>query len=161
MRMLRNLFLSLLIATIFMTGCQPKTKAPSSNDDVAAIKAVINDLTDAYAAREWERFVSSFEQDAVWMPPASQALIGAVAWRAFVDPWWDSYAVTDIGVDTHSLIISGDWAIERHVDYQTVVPVEGGESAAIYFNGIWIFRRQQDGAWKIAQYIWNESPPLE
>jgi len=67
----------------------------------------------------------------------------------------------DLGVTTEELVVINDWAIERHTEYQVTTFGESAEPASLYFKGIWIFRRQEDGSWKISQYIWNENTAPE
>jgi len=155
-RALRYLAAPLFAGMLFF-GCGPNQQAPSTEDDVAAINAIIDGMTDAYAARDWHAFAGFFADDAVWMPPGVAPLRGRDAWWEWVQPWWGDSTVVDIGVSTEDLIVSEKWAIERHVEYQSIIFGEGVEPATLYFKGIWIFHRQETGAWKIAQYIWNEN----
>ena len=64
-----------------------------------------------------------------------------------------------VGVTTDELVVTGDWAIERHTEFQVSTFGDSAEPVSLYFKGVWIFRRQDDGSWKIARYIWNENIP--
>ena len=147
------------IAMLMLVGCEAERSEPSVEDQRKAIEIVIGELTNAYMARDWDAFADYFTDDGIWMPPGVAPLHGKDAWWSFVQQWWDSSNVMDIGVTTDELLVINDWAIERHTEYQVTTFGESTEPASLYFKGIWIFRRQEDGSWKIAQYIWNENIP--
>lgn len=146
---------------LLLVGCDLGRPTDSADNDIAAVHTAIEGLTDAYVARDWDTFVGYFTDDAIWMPSGVPPLQGKNAWWEWVEPWWDVSTVVDIGVSTEELIVIEDWAIERLVEYQTARFGEAEEPASLYFKGIWIFRRQEDGSWKIARYIWNENPAPE
>jgi len=148
-----------LVLTVVIVGCEVERPQPSADVDRKAIESVIEELTNAYVARDWDAFTDFFSDDGVWMPPGMAPLRGKDAWWSFVQPWWDGSNVIDIGVTTEELVVIDDWAIERHTEYQITTFGDSAEPASLYFKGVWIFRRQDNGAWKIAQYIWNENTP--
>ena len=150
-----------ITAMLMLIGCEADRPEPSIDVDRKAIEIVIEELTNAYVARDWDSFAGYFTDDGIWMPPGVAPLRGNDAWWSFVQPWWDSSRVIDIGVTTEELVVINDWAIERHTEYQVTTFGESEEPASLYFKGVWIFRRQDDGSWKIAQYIWNENTALE
>lgn len=159
---MQNLRLLVLVAISTLTllvACEPDRRVENVDADEAAIRTAIQEMTDAYAARDWSAFAGYFTDDGVWMPPGLAPLKGEDAWWSFVQEWWDSSEVRDIGVTTEELVVVGDWAIERHAEFQVVTLGESSEPVSMYFKGIWIFRRQGDGSWKVAHYIWNENIP--
>jgi uncharacterized protein (TIGR02246 family) len=146
---------------LILVACEAERPQPSVDVERKAIEIVIEELTDAYKARDWDAFAGYFTDDGIWMPPGVAPLRGKNAWWSFVQQWWDSSRVMDIGVTTEELVVINDWAIERHTEYQVTTFGESAEPASLYFKGIWIFRRQEDGSWKISQYIWNENTAPE
>ncbi len=148
------------VATLnLLVACEPDRHEKVGGSDEMAIMTVIDELTDAYVARDWNEFAGHFTDDGVWMPPGLAPLSGKDEWWSFVQQWWDSSEIRDMGVTTEELVVIGSWAIERHTEFQVVVFGDDSEPVSLYFKGIWIFRRQDDGTWKIAQYIWNETVP--
>ena len=150
-----------LVSMVMFVGCE--VEQPQSSPDVErkAIETVIEQLTDAYVARDWEAFAGFFADDGVWMPPGVAPLRGKDAWWSFVQPWWDNSTVLEIGSTTEELVVIDDWAIELHSEYQVMTFEDSTEPASLYFKGVWIFRRQEDGSWRITQYIWDEDAPPE
>jgi len=160
-RLSQRLATLLVAATIVLGGCAPDQPASSTDKDIVAIEAVIDGLTKAYVARDWDSFAQFFAEDGVWMPPGVEPLSGKAAWWEWVQPWWGSSTVVNIGVSTQDLVVIDDWAIERHVEYQSTIFGDAEAPTTLNFKGVWIFHRQKDGSWKIAQYIWNENNPSE
>jgi len=127
--------------------------------DIAAINVVGEQLREAYIARDWDRFAGYFAEDAIWMPNNFPPLIGKAAWWSFAEQFWHSTAVVEMDLVSDEIIIAGDWAFERHTEIQVTASTSGeGEPATNRFKGIWLLRRQADGSWKIARYIWNFNP---
>lgn len=127
--------------------------------DIGAIKAVIEQLTEAYVARDWDRFSGFFTEDAVWVPADLPPLTGKAAWWSFVEQFWDSTAVEEIDLVSDEIILAGDWAFERHTETTTTVPTAGdGEASTSLYKGVWLWHREGDGSWKIARYVWNWFP---
>ena len=151
--------LAVLATLNLLVGCETDHRKTIIDTDEKAIETVIGELTDAYAARDWDAFAAYFTDDGIWMPPGLAPLGGEDAWWSFAQQWWNSSTVLDIGVTTEELVVIGDWAIERHSEFQVSTFGDSAEPVSLYFKGIWIFRRQDDGSWKIARYIWNENIP--
>ena len=161
MRISNRFTCAALVSMVILVGCEVERPQLSADVERKAIESTIEGLTNAYVARDWEAFSDSFTDDGVWMPPGIAPLRGTDAWWSFVQPWWDGSSVMDIGVTTEELVVIDDWAIERHTEYQITTFGDSAEPASLYFKGVWIFRRQDNGTWKIAQYIWNENTPPE
>ena len=127
--------------------------------DIAAINAIAEHAQEAYMDRDWDRFSGFFTEDAIWMPENLLPLTGKSEWWTFVEQFWNSTAVVEMNVVTEEVILTGDWAFERHTETQVIVPTaEDGETSTYRFKGVWLFHRETDGSWKIARYIWNQNP---
>jgi ketosteroid isomerase-like protein len=55
--------------------------------------------------------------------------------------------------------VVGDWAFEQYAAVVTMTPKAGGESMTENVRGIHVYRRGEDGSWKIAHDIWNSDTP--
>ena len=129
--------------------------------DTAAIHVLSEQVTQAYIARDWDKFAGYFTEDAIWMPNEVLPLQGKDEWWTFVEPFWDTTAVVEMSVASEEIVVAGDWAFERHTERQVIRPAGGeGETLTFNFKGIWLLQRQDDGSWKIVRYIWNWNPPI-
>jgi uncharacterized protein (TIGR02246 family) len=135
----------------------------SGNDsvDVDAIKIAIEELEEAYVAGNLETFVALFTDDAVCMLPNQPPVVGKNAWRADMRKRFERSIVADHSSISEEVVVFGDWAFERHNETARYTSKATGESNQAFFKGVFIFRRQPDGSWKIARYISNGSPAPE
>ena len=127
--------------------------------DVDAIKSVHEQLSGPYMARDLNKFLSSFTDDFVGMPPDEPPIIGKDAWHSWLSGWWDLVAVEQATGSSEEIVVAGDWAFERHYDSAIYTSKASGEAQHRYFKGIFMLRKQADGSWKIARYCWNTNPP--
>ena len=124
----------------------------SNAADVEAIENMLEKLSEAYLARDWDRFTSFFIEDAIWMPPNQHALVGKEAWWSWVGGGWDQSSIKEHDPGTEEIVVAGDWAYEWHNETQC------GPGWQRNFKGIFILHRQDSDSWKIARYCFNFSP---
>lgn len=157
--MLQGFFIAVFMGVVLLiVSCGTTQQAPDTDADIAAIESLSEQVQDAYIARDWEQFSSFFTDDGIWMPRNRMPLIGKEAWWSWIQGWWDQSAVEQMDVSSEEIVVAGDWAFERHNEVTTSRVKESGETRQSYYKGIWILRRQEDGSWKIARYIWNRNP---
>jgi len=65
-----------VIAMLILVGCEAERPQPSVGVERKAIEIVIEELTDAYKARDWDAFAGYFTDDGIWMPPGVAPLRG-------------------------------------------------------------------------------------
>ncbi len=128
-----------------------------SADDLAAIEQSADAYVAAMRQADWERVARSFSEDAVRIPPNEEPHRGRQAiesWLGGIEELTNYELVRDRidGADGIAYI-RGSYAI-------TLRPVgaPGPISDAGDFLEIW--RKDTDGAWTIAEAIWNTRRPL-
>jgi len=96
--------------------------------------------------------------DCIDMPPNRPAIRGLDAIRAY---WREGFAQaeTRFTVLPEHLEIDGDIAVDRFRWAAESAPLSGG--ASVHDEGVcvWIWHRQSDGEWKLAQAMWNSDLP--
>ena len=70
-----------------------------------------------------------------------------------------SMAKTHMEFDVQELIVAGDVAIDRFNWTQHIKLNDSGDSIDDEGNCIWIWRRSNDGDWKLESAIWNSNLP--
>jgi len=92
--------------------------------------------------------------DTPGMAPNRPAIKGL---EAHLQMWADcfSMAKSRFYVYPEELDIAGDVAVDRHRWALDSMPKRGGRPVHDEGKGIWIWRRQPDGQWKVARGIWN------
>jgi uncharacterized protein (TIGR02246 family) len=130
-----------------MTGTDPAL-ARAHEDYLAAINA-----NDAAAV------LALLTDDAVYLPPNEPAVAGTAAIRPWLEGYFTAYR-THWEKETRELVAAGDWAMEYAAERVKDTPVGDGEALEDVYKGHIIYRRQQDGTWKVAKDMWNSDRPV-
>lgn len=129
--------------------------ATGNQADLDALQKVASDLLMTINRDDLSAFLEGVTDDVVLMPPDLPTVTGKEVIRA--------WAQEDFGQRTSDedwfedeVVISGDWGFVRG-NYAVVVQSEGGEPEERTGKQLLIFRRAEDGSWKLARAIWNRT----
>jgi len=136
-----------------ITACQTGV-APLSDEDVAAIRSLVQSFGDAALAGDFATAAESYAVDAVFMPPNAPIYEGRDAEVGHLEaaPPVLSYSSALVEVDGY-----GDLAYARGT-YSLSLLV-GADTVAMEGKWVQIFRKQPDGSWFITLDIWNSNAP--
>jgi len=123
-------------------------------DDVTSIRALHGIRLEAAAAADLDAFLETMTEDAVLMPPDGPAIEGREAMRAFLGVMFETYVV-DVKKPHSSITVVGDWAFEDYTYEMTLAPRAGGAPIVDAGKGMFVYRRGEDGRWRIARDVWN------
>lgn len=150
----------LLCAVAFVVAaCAPQGE-PSQSDieaDIAAVRAVRDQEVAIINTGEVD--ISYLATDAVLMPPNEPAISGSTAIGEWIAAFLSQFTAS-VNYTSSDITISGDWAIERYAGKLTMTPVGGGDSMEEVLKGIHVYRRGDDGSWKMVYDVWNSDLPL-
>lgn len=132
----------------------------SHDGDAAAIRALVDEMNDAYARHDVESVASCFSQDIVALPPDMEPVVGIDQWRKLLSQFLAGSKPSQVEGTIDEITVAGDWAFDRHTAAATYTSAESDESERMFFKGIHVFRREADG-WKIARYVWNQTDSQE
>ena len=161
--MMRKLTISnctIAAAILLLIGCETDRREADINADTAAIKTVSEQAAEAWMAGDWNTLAGFYTDDTIWMPPDEPPLRGKNELRAWVESLWNDYTYVDLRMPSEEIVVIDDWAYERHSELVEVYEVVGGPMQYEQ-KGVRIFRREEDGSWKIARYIWNDNFPCD
>ena len=125
----------------------------------AAILATDRPWQEAIAAKDVERTLSFWADDAVVLPPGQPSVVGKDALRGFVTEsfkipgfglWWETGTIT---VGPHGDVA---YAMARNT---TTLNGPDGKPMALRGKAVTVWRKSADGQWKCAVDIWNEDAP--
>ena len=123
-------------------------------DNLDAITAAREAFVAAFDAGDVPALSAFVTEDTVGMPPNQPQIVGRDAARAF---WREGFAMakSTMTLTSPDFIVAGDVAVDCFDWAMKIVPHDG--SAALQDNGegVWIWRREDDGAWRLASSIWN------
>jgi uncharacterized protein (TIGR02246 family) len=138
-------------------GCGP---ASTPADPRAQILRLDGEWSQAAEARDADRVVSYWADDAVVYPPGSPPVAGKAAIREYVVKSFQtpgfgiSWKTTDVKVSE-----SGDLAYATGTNRVTFNNPDGTQGT-LEGKAVTVWRRGRDGAWKCVVDIWNDvSPP--
>ena len=129
-----------------------------SRDDLAAVESAADAYMAAMNAGDWARVAQSFTEDAVRIPPHEEAHQGREAieaWLGGIDELISYELTRDKVAGADGLAyVRGRYAI-------TLRP--RGAPGPISDDGdfLEIWRQEADGAWRVAEAIWNTRVPLD
>ena len=155
----RSVLLALLAFAVACAARQPpaQEQAGLSDDDVAAIRALMQAVSEAEEANDWAAVVALGTEDFVWMPPNEGIIEGRAAILAYTE---------QSGLRVHESVVSateiegrGDLAYFR-ATYRMTTSIGDAEPATDVGKWIAILRKQPDGSWLYSAWIWNSDLPL-
>jgi uncharacterized protein (TIGR02246 family) len=145
-----------------MCACTASARAdPSSalvcepaEAEVAKVRAVAMGIVAADNARDIERVLSYYGDDAVLMPPGESAVAGRTAIR----PRYESlFAQFDPRIETRldEACVSGDLAIVRGHNGGRMLGRAGAAEKRLDDAFLMVLRRGPDGEWRISHLMWH------
>lgn len=134
-------------------GCSETARATAAAD-VDAIDAVREREASVFGARDLDALAAIFTDDAVIMPPGEATVNGTPAIRDWAEGLLSQFDI-EANYEESDVTVAGDWAFERYTGRMVLTPRGGGDPMEVPARGIHVYRRQDDGSWRIAQDIWN------
>lgn len=134
-------------------GCRPHLR----ESDSQAINRLQVRVDSAIIAGDIERYLALLTSDAVLMPPNEPPVTGRNAIRSWSEAMSRRARIQEYRPTDEEVVVAGDWAFRRGSFHWTVVPT--GSVAPLRDHGkfIIIYRRGDDGAWRVAWDIWNSN----
>jgi uncharacterized protein (TIGR02246 family) len=150
-----------VLAVIFLvaTGCQRQTASDTHAADEAAIRAADAATLKAAQAKDVDRVISNYADDAVWLPPNAPVVQGKQSIRA---GWSQVLATPGLSIDWHiekvDVARSGDLA---YTFYKYELKIRGQDGKAITDHGkdLAVWKKQGDGSWKMVADTFNSDMP--
>lgn len=164
--MKRKLFAILSIFLLgFSIACQnqgqkaPKAPQTDVDADVAAIKALNDELVQLYNAEDFDKLMSVYYADnPIQMTPNVPVRRGK---EAILLAYQEGSKLNIEHVDrsaVEDVRISGNLAAAWGTDTGTTTPRSGGEPVPYNLKWLVVFERQPDRAWKCIYEMWNDNP---
>jgi uncharacterized protein (TIGR02246 family) len=137
----------------------PPQESDTTQEDIDAINRRHSEWIAAHEARDVERLMANWSEDAVLLPANEPTRSGKAAIEERTQAGVELFDVEDLSVEVHELQLAGDWAFIRQTFTANWIPRDGSDPVPEDSKEIMIFRRDSDGEWRIARYIWNGSEP--
>jgi uncharacterized protein (TIGR02246 family) len=153
---MRYMIFTLMLFSV--VSCQPQA-APLSDADVAAIRNLGPQFSQAILARDVDAVVAMYTDDAVIMPPAAPVVVGKDAIRDFFTAQFASDVVTTeqvfTSIQTEGM---GNQAFDRGTFSGKGTRPGASDPRTEVGKYVVIVRRTADGSWRVAVDVWNSEP---
>lgn len=143
-----------IFPSLLLLACQPPP-ADISEDDVGALRQAVERYAQTALAGEWDAWTSLSSEDAVYLQPNGPAIEGRAALRAWIEGFSGMERFTATPTEIQG---RGDLAYARGTYAFAMGPTAAVQMAD---SGKWltIYRKQDDGSWRIVRNIWNSNEP--
>jgi uncharacterized protein (TIGR02246 family) len=102
--------------------------------------------------------LASLTGDHLTMPPDGPALADVRALRTWHEQRIAAYAMKGTWT-SDDLRVEGDGAVDAWHGVFSLTPRAGGAPLSMSAKGVWLWRREADGQWRLARSIWNSDGP--
>ena len=159
--------ISILVTALLLTACTPPSGDNVSGKPGGDTVMITKEVRDADAARnaaleagDIDAYLASYMEDAVWIPPHSQEVIGHKMARMRAGEVLEQVSIQQ-AIDTREqVVMAPDWVLDRGRYNIKITPVGDGEVR--YDSGpfLTVWRKDADGKWKVAFDMWGSKDPL-
>lgn len=123
------------------------------------VRTLLAKYNEALNASSTDAVMPLYVEDGVFMPPYSQSAVGATAVRKAYDAVFKAITL-DVKFTIAEIVEVGPgWAFARTNSAGTTTDHATGRKSSEGNQELFIFRRDQDGAWKIARYSFSPTNP--
>ena len=123
------------------------------------VTALLAKYNEALNASSTDAVLPLYAEDGVFMPPYSQSAVGAAAVRKAYDAVFKAITL-DVKFTIAEIVeLAPDWAFARTNSAGATTDHATGRKSSEGNQELFIFRKDQDGAWKIARYSFSPTNP--
>ncbi|MGA8599164.1 MAG: SgcJ/EcaC family oxidoreductase [Bryobacteraceae bacterium] len=124
-----------------------------------AIAALLTKYNDALNASSTDAVMPLYAEDGVFMPPYSQSAVGSTAVRKAYDAVFKAITLNVKFTIAEIVEMAPDWAFARTNSAGTTTDHPTGTKSAEGNQELFIFKKDHNGAWKIARYSFSPTNP--
>jgi uncharacterized protein (TIGR02246 family) len=150
-----------LLLFAFTTACTQAPPPDTHAADVQALKDTEAAWLKVWVAKDLEKTVSYYADDASVLMPNAPAANGKDAIRAALKPFFDdpNFAITFQG-SRIEVAKSGDLGYGQVTYTATMTDPKSKKPVTEKGKGVTVYKKQADGSWKGVADIWNADTPL-
>ena len=123
------------------------------------VTALLAKYNAALNASSTEAVMPLYAEDGVFMPPYSQSAVGCAAVRRAYDAVFKAITLNVKFTIVEIVEVGPGWAFARTNSAGTTTDHATGRKSAEGNQELFIFGKDQDGAWKIARYSFSSTNP--
>jgi uncharacterized protein (TIGR02246 family) len=127
--------------------------------DEAAIRSVMSSYEAALNASSTEAAMPLYTQDGVFMAPNNQSAVGKAALRQAYDAVFKAITLKVKFAIAELVVMAPEWAFVRTNSAGTQKVNATGATSAEANQELFIFKKGDDGKWRIARYSFSTTNP--
>ena len=124
-----------------------------------AVAAVLARYQEALNASDTNAVMPLYAEDGVFMPQHSPSAVGVAAIRQAYDAVFKAITLSVTFTVAEVVVMSPEWAFARTNSAGTTLDLATGTKSAEANQELFIFKKDSDGAWKIARYSFSSTNP--
>jgi uncharacterized protein (TIGR02246 family) len=128
-------------------------------EDEAAIRAVLAMYNDALNGGKTAAVMPLYAEDGVFMPPFSQSAVGKAAVEKAYDAVFDELKFRVKFTIAELIVMAPNWAYVRTNSAGETDHRSTGKTTSEANQELFIFRKGDDGQWRIARYSFSPTNP--
>ena len=140
-------------------GRPAQSEASSAAEDEAAIRSVMASYNDALNSGSTDAVAPLYAEDGVFMPPYSQSAVGKEAVRKAYDAVFAELKFDVKFTIAELVVIAPNWAYVRTNSAGVTGHASTGRTTAEANQELFIFKKGEDGGWRIARYSFSPTNP--
>jgi uncharacterized protein (TIGR02246 family) len=143
-----------------MVGERPAQSEPCvAPDDESAIRSVVASYKEALNSGFTDAAMVLYAEDGVFMPPYSQSAVGREAVRKAYDAVFGELKFNLKFTIAELVVMAPNWAYVRTNSAGVTGHASTGKTTAEANQELFIFRKGEDGQWRIARYSFSPTNP--
>jgi len=124
-----------------------------------AVMALLAKYNEALNASSTEAVMPLYAEDGVFMPPYSQSAVGSPAVKQAYDAVFQAITMNVMFTIAEIVELGPGWAFARTNSAGTTTDHASGRTSEEGNQELFIFKKDNDGAWKIARYSFSPTNP--
>jgi uncharacterized protein (TIGR02246 family) len=124
-----------------------------------AVTALLAKYNEALNASNTDAVMPLYAEDGVFMPPYSQSAVGSAVVRKAYDAVFKAITLNVKFTIAEIVELGPGWAFARTNSAGTTTDHATGTKSAEGNQELFIFKKDHDGAWKIARYSFSPTNP--
>ncbi len=150
--------------TVLLLACSPtaprEEAQPATQIGLTEVKAATEARAKALEAGDVEGFLAVYNDDAVWLPPHSEMIVGKESARSRVAELMGRADIS-YSVDSQEMGPLGPgWVLDWGSFVSTITNKDSGQAVEDAGSYLTLWQQGADGSWRIAYDIWNSDRPL-
>lgn len=156
---------SIVVASAHLEPASAQTATPSVAGDAAtvkdqsAIRSVLTSYNDALNGGKTVAVLPLYTDDGIFMPPYSESAVGKDAVRKAYEAVFEELKFHVKFNIAELVIMAPTWAYVRTNSLGTTDHHSTGRSTAEANQELFIFKKENDGKWRIARYSFSPTNP--